>query len=535
MENKDQNKNDFASFDEEEDLPDPFAQYYAVHPALGAPHGVTSDIYVPLFDAFFDSEIFNRWLRRKNAWQLHLVGGPGAGKTTMASLTMKRIRAEYTQSVGIKTHVAAIFMRDGPIENELAFLEDFLGDIYRQFTPLGLLANHIASQKYEKYTDARNAGKRVSVRIDLIGQAVQQRCMEIQETGRAFLVFDNIEQCSPSLEQLLLHQFSVLQQSGVGILITSRLLKYGKLEEIYCDFHDPGPYEGRLQFYRRCVHCEKHYTCEECGDVENVCVRCGPGTVWAEPDHMEMKIDSIRERTMKSFIAWDLEREHGDLGLGSDAHKPPLSSFGIAFRKAKSGATGRQWVQEIYESVNGSVVQAKLALDRIHIAPSPSAVNFSPNRIPANVQAFLHAAIEAIEHQPASQRELALKSIAAVGKQGNEDVGITLSRLAGLLKGRPYRASTASVPPRSAEDVLASAKGYLRLMPPGYDEEEHTIVAFNRVLSRYANEDYNDNLALRMWNHHGKTLLANSSASNRQSLQPSQLQSLRRQGVNHLA
>lgn len=211
---------------------------------------------------------------------------------------------------------------------------------------------------------------------------------------------------------------------------------------------------------------------------------------------MELVIDSVRERFMKSFIAWDLEREHGDLGLGSDAHKPPLSSFGVAFRKEKSGTAGRQWLQEVYEIVNGSVVQAKLALDRIHSAPSPSAVNLSPNRIPANVQALLHAAMKDIEKQPASQRELALKSIAAVGKQGNEDVGITLSRLAGLLKGRPHVSSATSVPPRSAEDVLASAKGYLRLMPPGYDEVEYTIVAFNRALFRYVNEDYNDNLLM---------------------------------------
>lgn len=487
---------DIADFDEEEDQPDPFAQFFSIHPALGVPHEIASDIYPQLFDAFFHSEIFGRWLRRKNAWQLYIIGGPGVGKTTMASLTIKRIRAEYEQSFGTKTHVSALFIRDGPIENELAFLEDSLSEVYRKFTPPGLLADHTASNMYDKYTYAQNAGRRVSVRIDLISQALQQRCREIQETGCAFLVIDNIEQCSPSLTELLLRQFSVLQQQGVGVLITSRLRRHGKLEEVYCDFHEPDFDESRLQFYRRCIDCEKHYVCETCDDAEKICVQCGPNTAWAEPEHLELVIDSIRESSMKSFIAWDLEREHGELGLGSDAHKPPLSSFGIAFRKAKTGIAGRKWVQEIYESVNGSVVQTKLALDRIHSAPSPDAITFSPNRIPANVQALLHAAIKDIEKQPTSQRDLALKSIAAVGKQGEEDVGITLSRLAGLLKGRPHISSKAGVPPRSAEDIFASTKGYLRLMPPGYDEVEYAIVAFNRVLFRYANEDYNDALVM---------------------------------------
>ncbi|KAI8942580.1 hypothetical protein NX059_000638 [Plenodomus lindquistii] len=161
-----------ANSDEEEELPDPFAQSISPHPALGALQDTTSDIFAPLFDGFFNSELFDRWLHRKNTWQLYLVGGPGAGKTTLPTLTMQRILAEFAQSFGIKNQAAAVFVRHVMIENELAFLEDFLDDVYRQLTPLVLFTNHAASQKYERYADARNRSKRVSTRVELISQAL---------------------------------------------------------------------------------------------------------------------------------------------------------------------------------------------------------------------------------------------------------------------------------------------------------------------------------------------------------------------------
>lgn len=200
---------------------------------------------------------------------------------------------------------------------------------------------------------------------------------------------------------------------------------------------------------------------------------------------------------MQNYIAWDLEREHGNLGLKSGVQNhPPLSSFGAAFRRDKPGNSGREWVKEVVQNVHGSVVQAKLALDRIHSATSPIAVNFSPNRIPRNVQELFHTAIKSIDHQLDSQRELALRSLAAVGKKGSEDTGITLTRLARLLKMKSHKTSASFVPPRSTEDVLASAKGYLTLIPPRQGETEYTMNAFNRVLFRYINQDYNDELVM---------------------------------------
>ena len=61
---------------------DPFSQFIVAHPALRESCSIPSDIYEGLFDDFYDGEVFDRWINCKNSWQLHCVGGPGAGKVS---------------------------------------------------------------------------------------------------------------------------------------------------------------------------------------------------------------------------------------------------------------------------------------------------------------------------------------------------------------------------------------------------------------------------------------------------------------------
>lgn len=223
----------------------------------------------------------------------------------------------------------------------------------------------------------------------------------------------------------------------------------------------------------------------------------GPNAAWAEPEHFDLSLNSIYEGSLRDWIIWDLEKEHGDLGLGSvNPHKPPLSSFGMTFRMTKSEAAGCEWLQEMISSCNGSIVQAKLALDRVHSSSSPDLVDFTPDRIAANVLALFSEAVENITKQPSSQRDLALKSIAAVGKAGDRTFGVPLSRLAALLRERPHTSATTRLPPRSTEEILDAAKGYLRLMAPSSDGGEYTIAAFNTLFYIFAFDDYNDELVM---------------------------------------
>jgi hypothetical protein len=62
---------------------DVFARDMVVHTAIQEFSPITSDIYEQLFDSILASELFIEWLQCKDHWQLHVVGGPGAGKVSL--------------------------------------------------------------------------------------------------------------------------------------------------------------------------------------------------------------------------------------------------------------------------------------------------------------------------------------------------------------------------------------------------------------------------------------------------------------------
>jgi hypothetical protein len=68
---------------------DAFAQGATAHPAVRESFGVASDIYERLFDEFFHGALFNRWIKHKDLWQLHVVGGPGAGKVSLLLIKLQ--------------------------------------------------------------------------------------------------------------------------------------------------------------------------------------------------------------------------------------------------------------------------------------------------------------------------------------------------------------------------------------------------------------------------------------------------------------
>jgi len=62
---------------------DVFARDMVVHAAIQESFPIASDIYERLFDSILGSELFEEWLQCKDHWQLHVVGGPGAGKVSL--------------------------------------------------------------------------------------------------------------------------------------------------------------------------------------------------------------------------------------------------------------------------------------------------------------------------------------------------------------------------------------------------------------------------------------------------------------------
>ena len=199
---------------------------------------------------------------------------------------------------------------------------------------------------------------------------------------------------------------------------------------------------------------------------------------------------------MKEYVAWDLEREHGDLGLESqNARKPPHSKLGLSLCNANSETTAYELVDGIIDNAHGSVVLAKLGLDVVHSLTLKSLANLS--HIPRNVQAIIDEGIQQITQQSASQRDLALKSIAAAVYCDFTGFGTSLSTMAAVLRRRTSASRLKPTPPRSAEEVLQAAKGYLALQLPnlGYDPE-FCIVPYNALFHNYVADRYNDDL---MW------------------------------------
>lgn len=53
-----------------------------MHQALRTAYSVSPDIYTNVFDWFFADEVFTAWRDAPKEWQLHCIGGPGAGKAS---------------------------------------------------------------------------------------------------------------------------------------------------------------------------------------------------------------------------------------------------------------------------------------------------------------------------------------------------------------------------------------------------------------------------------------------------------------------
>lgn len=389
--------------------------------------------------------------------------------------------------------LANIFINHHRIENELAFLEDLLDTIYNQVSPPSCDVDPATNVAYGAYKELLRTGQRVSKRINSIAQALRLRTAELVRKGDVVLIIDHLDQCSPALRELVQQQFNILQDEGLKILVTSRLPRHEPAIIIWCDYH---PQDSPLQVFWRCSKCQQKDICINCKREDTPCQQCDSVGTWKAPDYYTLTLDGMSDDAMAEYLAWDLEREHGDLGFMTleDPSEPPLSSFGLAFSNTMHGNKGHDWIQKIARYVDGSILQAKLAVDRIHSLPSPEALDLMPKRIPRNIQAHFNTAIKTIKQQSANSGSVALKTIAAVGRKGDAVPGLPLSRLANLLRERTRNPRMSIMPSRSPEDVVESANGYLTIIAPPFLGRESTIAACHRLFWLFVNEEYNEDL-----------------------------------------
>ena len=168
----------------------------------------------------------------------------------------RRIRdLNLNRSLG-SVYVASIYFLGDVHNDERVFLADFLAAIYRQLAPMGESKSMLAST-LEGYPT--------------IAEALHIRLAGMKEDDRCFVLIDSIDQCIPSLRDLLEREILALQKRGMNIMITSRLPIYEFQKLKFCDCHEWNEYDESMTFYYRCMSCTEHICCLPCKEEEKSC------------------------------------------------------------------------------------------------------------------------------------------------------------------------------------------------------------------------------------------------------------------------
>lgn len=451
------------------------------YPAFCAPPAISSEIYPALFDWFFASEEFQCWYQGGSNWQLRCIGGPGSGKTTLSALTVRYLQERY----GSAAAVAAVFIRSDVLSNEAAFVDAFLLSIYDQLAASNL-PHDSSSNAYLNGHGVRENAKDAAPCIDSTRNALYSR---LSDLNRAFLVVDDFDWCSPALRLLLTEELSQLQRWGLSIMVTSRvpLLLKDDPEEISCDVNDSHTY---LRIFWECQTCNgtSFIMCHPCREKGEVCQNCGDASGFTEPyEYIDFEVGGIPTESIRKFVAWDLEKEHGDLGLQSlNDTKPPLSSLGKELRQ-RHGDGAQRHLHSIELKAFGNIGIAKLRLDLVHSAQCLEAVEVVSDRLPGNIIALFDAGIQRLEKQPDAQRELGLCAIAAAVHSYE---GVPFATLERWVHEATSKSGAVKIPPHTLEDVLQAAQGFLVVN----SDVDRVVRHYHDSFYLYASEDYNESL-----------------------------------------
>ncbi|KZL65992.1 TOL protein [Colletotrichum tofieldiae] len=392
-----------------------------LHPALSERSTPRLDTWEPLWNGVLENNVFHSWQRLENQWMLRCVGGPGSGKTNLSTLVAGMLEEAYN---GDKEAVASIFIGMDVTSGGTAFLEDVLTSVFHQLSAkYAEVDGDAANAKYRLYLEAWKHGHRDRHRIRLVRDAL---CLRLDMLEYKFLVIDDFDRCYPAVDLLLENELSLLAAKGLKVFLTSRIscLESFPLSPTCDSCQEENGSQEKLELFWGCESCEgkgvkreETYTlCEDCVDSGKACKKCGDSANFVQPyNHIDLNLNDNGD-WVEQFINYDLECEHGNLGLGSpNKNKPPKSRLGRQLmatrdRKALTELQGR-----LVRQAEGNVSLARLRLSNEHRAQSAESV-FSPlsDVLPVNVVGFFHEGMRRVEEQPPERRDLGFKVIAAV-------------------------------------------------------------------------------------------------------------------------
>ncbi|KAJ8112155.1 hypothetical protein OPT61_g5417 [Boeremia exigua] len=422
------------------------------YPALRSLGQNTSmDIFPGLLEWVFDCDAFKRWHRGEGKWQLHCIAGPGSGKTTFATLATRYLRqhSEYRDcpiiSVSIDEEVS---------DCNIDFIEAFLVMVYQTLNEFPLHNSEESDQLYDEYNRwclLHAEGVQRRRRLGRLRRAVHASLEAVSDTY-TFLILDGIDRCGPTVRYMIETELVDLQQMNMRVLLTSRSATFEQTEAL-CD-HERHVDDNPLDMYLQCRtdSCDGFTMCLLCKDADRVCSQCRvEGSLYEPYDHVNIRL-WVPSQVMEAFIAWDLEREHGDLRLNSPARKPPLSILGESLRSTRDAKFIRALVEHIAANSYGNIAIARARLDLVHGTESAEGLEARKEQLPATIIALFDRGLETIVAQPEHQRETALKAIAAAARY---DDGETIEDLLEQLRGFGIPGI------QSGEEIVEATRGWL--------------------------------------------------------------------------
>lgn len=243
---------------------------------------------------------------------------------------------------------------------------------------------------------------------------------------------------------------------------------------------------------------------------------CDPSNFVQPFDYVEVNL--YHHNQFNRYIDWDLEREHGDLGLGSGVQSlPPHSELGKRITKPQNHEALKELPGRIVEQAEMNISLARLRLDNIHRAHPADVINPTvADVLPSNIVAFFDAGMKRIEEQAPPQRSLGLRVIAAVTNFDFDQRGLGFEVLYEVLRNaerpdarheanRAHAApvmSTTVIPKSDGEDedahvlgprlreMLHATRGFVVVKPFA----DYPMVACCETFHMYAKENYNEAL-----------------------------------------
>ncbi|KAH3965972.1 hypothetical protein HBI16_147860 [Parastagonospora nodorum] len=424
------------------------------------------DVHVEIFLNVLQDPRFQAWKQTNRRWQLHIGGGPGSGKTTLAALIAKQLRREEAAPVAL-IHVHDDDLPTAKTETSLQY--------HASTIDRPLQSNKFINHDRSLKTEAINISSSGIDFEDLYAVLVDH----LTSKDGVYFIIDGHDRFEKSMQERLRQNIGPLEAQGLKLLLlnaASELDSFPPAGPVECDNCKRGSPESEeedgLQIYWSCESCP-YDLCDNCRNEGKHCY--DDSHVMSEPYNMiQMRLDLVPS-ALRHFVRTDLEAEYGD-------------------------EIEENVIETVCEPSDSNINLAKLRLDQIRDLGGPRAILSATDRLPREVVAFFDAEIKRINVLEPAQRYQTLLAIIMVAAWGPMTVNELENVLSGASSSRPdYTSSDHPFVRR----VIRSARGLLSsyilrgTMPSDQQEpDRRRITLYIRDLGWYIREDYNQDLVL---------------------------------------